>query len=164
MSGYIMLLNGGPISWSARKQPLITLSTAEAEYIALTSVIRELLYLQLLIAELYSPPSLPIPIYCDNQVAIALASNGNFQSRTKHINLQYHFIYSHIRSGTFKLYYCPSKDNVADSFTKASAHTRLQKLRSQMSLACAQGRVLDEPERSNVTDADESKIGTRRRG
>jgi KUP system potassium uptake protein len=93
-----------------------------------------------------------------------LASNRNFQSHTKHINLQYHFICSHIKSGTFKLYYCPSEDNVADSFTKASACTRLQKLRSQMSLACAQGRVLDEPERSNVTDADGSKIGTRRRG
>jgi hypothetical protein len=69
MSGYIVLLNGGPVAWSARKQPLIALSTAEAEYIALTSVICKLLYL------LYKPPPLPIPVFCDNQAAIALTLN-----------------------------------------------------------------------------------------
>jgi hypothetical protein len=76
MSGYVVMLNGGPIAWSARKQPLITLSTAEAEYIALTSVVRELLFLQLLLTELYEAPALPIPIQCDNQAAIALALTG----------------------------------------------------------------------------------------
>jgi hypothetical protein len=97
MSGYIILLNGGPVAWSTRKQPLIALSTAEAEYIALTSVICKLLYLQLLISELYEPPPLPIPVFCDNQAAIALALNGKFQSHTKHIDLWYHFIRLHVR-------------------------------------------------------------------
>lgn len=78
MSGYVVFLNRGPVVWTARKQPLIALSTAEAEYIALTSVARELLYLQLLIGELYEAPSLPTPIFCDNQAAIALASTGKF--------------------------------------------------------------------------------------
>jgi len=70
MSGYVVLLNGGPVAWSACKQPLIALSTAEAEYIALTTVAREILYLQLLIGELYEPTNLPTPIYCDNQATI----------------------------------------------------------------------------------------------
>jgi hypothetical protein len=113
MSRYIVLLNGGPVAWSAHKQPIIALSTAEAEYIALTNVVQELLYLQLLIGELYDPPPLPIPILCDNQAAIALASNGKFQLRTKHIDLQYHFVHLHAKDGTFKLLYCLTDNNVA---------------------------------------------------
>lgn len=62
MLGYVVMLNGGPIAQSARKQLLITLSTAEAEYIALTSMVQELLFLQLLITKLYEAPALPIPI------------------------------------------------------------------------------------------------------
>ena len=96
ISGYIVLLNSGPVAWSARKQPLIALSTAEAEYIALTSVAREILYLQLLIGELYDEVHEPTPVNCDNQAAIALATNNKFQSRTKHIDLRYHFVRTYV--------------------------------------------------------------------
>jgi hypothetical protein len=158
MSGYIVLLNGGPVAWSARKQPLIALSMAEAEYIALTSVIRELLYLRLLLRELYDPIPNPIPVFCDNQAAIALASNGKFQSCTKHIDLRYHFIRSHVKNSTFKLFYCPSEDNIADAFTKALPRPRLQKLRTMMSVACARGGVLEyETERSEARGRSESR-------
>jgi hypothetical protein len=147
MSGYIVLLNGGPVAWSARKQPIIALSTAEAEYIALTTVAREVLYLQLLLEELYCIEHIPTPIYCDNQAAIALASNGKFQSRTKHIDLRYHFVRSHVKNGTFTLSYCPSDDNIADAFTKALPRPRLQKLRMLMALEdCARGGVLGSEE------------------
>jgi hypothetical protein len=142
MSGYVVLLNGGPVAWSARKQPLITLSTAEAEYIALTTVAREVLYLQLLVGELYEPVTLPTPVYCDNQAAIALASNNKFHSRTKHIDLRYHFVRDHVKNGTFGLHYCPTDDNVADAFTKALPRPRLQKLCALMSLGSARGGVL----------------------
>lgn len=154
MSGYIVMLNGGPVAWSSRKQPLIALSTAEAEYIALTSVVRELLYLKLLLSELYQSPPLPIPIFCDNQAAIALASNAKFQSRTKHIDLRYHFVRSHVRDGTFKLLYCPTEENVADAFTKALARPRLQKLRTRMGLACARGGVLESANSTTTESAD----------
>jgi hypothetical protein len=143
-SGYIVLLNGGPVAWSARKQPLIALSTAEAEYIALTSAAREVLYLQLLIGELYEPVNLPTPLYCDNQAAIALATNNKFQSQTKHIDLHYHFIRAHVRNGIFDLQYTPTDENIADAFTKALPRPRLQKLREKMSLGCARGGVLCE--------------------
>jgi hypothetical protein len=143
MSGYVVLLNGGPVAWSARKQPLIALSTAEAEYIALTTVAHEVLYLQLLINELYKPVNLPTPVYCDNQAAITLASNNKFQSRTKHIDLRYHFIRVHIKNGTFELKYCPSEDNVTDAFTKALPQPHLQKLCALMSLGSACGGVLN---------------------
>jgi hypothetical protein len=137
------MLNGGPISWSSCKQPLITLSTVEAEYIGLTTLAREIPYLQLLIGELYGPLTTPTPFYCDNQSAITLASNGKFQSCTKHIDLRYHFVHSHVRNGTFDLIYCPSEENVADVFTKPLPHPHLEKLRSMMKVECARGGVLN---------------------
>lgn len=66
MTSYIMLLEGGPVAWSTWKQPLIALSTAEAEYIGLTTVGCEIMYLQLLVEELYETPSPPTPVYCEN--------------------------------------------------------------------------------------------------
>jgi hypothetical protein len=62
MSGYTVLLHSSPVAWSTQKQTIIALSTAEAEYIALTMVMREILYLQALIAELYEPVIPPIPL------------------------------------------------------------------------------------------------------
>jgi hypothetical protein len=105
MSGYVVLLNGGPVAWSARKQSLIALSTAEAEYIALTSVAREVLFIQALLDELYGPTPDSIPVYCDNQGlgAIALSSNNKFHGRTKHIDLRYHYIRELVKNDTLHL-------------------------------------------------------------
>src|SRR5882757_7843 len=80
MSGYTVLLHGAPVAWSSWKQYLIALSTAEAEYIALTTVACKVLYLRSLLSELYEPVKLPIPVYCDNQGAIALVSNHKFHT------------------------------------------------------------------------------------
>jgi hypothetical protein len=164
MSGYMVLLNGGAVSWSAWKQPIIALSTAEAEYITLTSMAREVLYLQLLLTELYKPASLPTPIFCDNQAAIALASTGKFQLCTKHIDLQYHFIHSYVKNGMFKLFYCPTEDNVTDAFTKVLPCPCLQKLCTHMGLACTQGGVLkSERSEGEIGEPEESDmLGTGR--
>jgi hypothetical protein len=78
MSGYTVLLHSSLVAWSVRKQTIIALSTAEAEYIALIAVMHEIQYLQALIAELYKPVIPPIPVYCDNQGAIALATSNKF--------------------------------------------------------------------------------------
>ena len=142
ISGCLVLLHGTPVAWSARKQSLIAMSTAKAEYIALMSAAREVLYLKSLIGELYEPITHPIPIYCDNQGAIALASNNKFHARTKHIDIRYHFIRALIRDNTLDLKYIPTDDNLADAFTKALPRPRLEKLRADMSVDCARGGVL----------------------
>jgi hypothetical protein len=143
MTGYIAILDGGPVAWSSRKQPIIALSTAEAEYIALTTVGREIMYLQLLLEELYQTTPIPTPLYCDNQAAIALATNNKFHSRTKHIDLRYHFVRFHVQHGTFTLVYCPTDDNVADALTKALPRPRLERLRGMMKVDCTRGGVLE---------------------
>jgi hypothetical protein len=143
MSGYVIMLNSGPVTWSSRKQPIIALSTAEAEYIALMAAAQEVLYLQLLLKELYDEDHSSTPIHCDNQSAIALASNSKFHARTKHIDIHFHFIHAHVKNGTFELHYCPTDDNVADTFTKPLPRPRFQKLRTMMSLGPTQGGVLE---------------------
>jgi hypothetical protein len=87
MLSYTVSLHSSLVAWTAWKQSIIALSTAEVEYIALTTFMHEILYLQALIAELYKPVILPIPIYCDNQGVIALASNNKFHACTKHIDI-----------------------------------------------------------------------------
>jgi hypothetical protein len=118
MSGYTVLLHSSLVAWSARKQTIIALSTAKAEYIALTAVMHEILYLQALIVELYEPVIPPMPVYCDNQGAVALTTNNKFHARTKHIDIQYHYVQSLVWSGLLDLQYCPTEDNIANIFTK----------------------------------------------
>jgi hypothetical protein len=143
MSGYMIMLNGVPVAWSSRKQPIIALSTAEAEYITLTAAAREVLYLQLLIRELYNIPSASTPVNCNNQAAISLAMNNKFHAHTKHIDIHFHFVHTHVKNRTFKLRYCPTEDNVADAFTKAWPRPCLQKLRTMMGLGPTRGGVLE---------------------
>jgi hypothetical protein len=81
MSGYTVLLHSSLVAWSTQKQTIIALSTAEVEYITLTMVMCKILYLQALIVELYEPVIPPIPVYCDNQGALALTSNNKFHTQ-----------------------------------------------------------------------------------
>jgi len=126
MSGYVVLFGGGAISWSAKKQTLVALSTAESEYIAMTHAAKELYWLHSLISEVFQPLSGPLRLRADNQSAIALAVNGYFSPRTKHIALRYHFIREAIEHGIISLTWVGTHSNIADLFTKAldsSKHT-----------------------------------------
>ena len=87
ISGYAFLIDGGAVSWGSRKQELVTLSTAEAEYVAATHAAKEGIWLRRLIGEVFEPIVGPTTLYCDNQSAVAIATNGNFHARTKHIDI-----------------------------------------------------------------------------
>jgi hypothetical protein len=121
ISGYAFLIDGGAVSWSSKKQELVTLSTTEAEYVAMTYAAKEAIWLQQLIGELFRPLEHPIMLHGDNQSAIALAYSdvGQFHARTKHIDIRYHFIRYVIENGSIRLVYCPTQDMVADTLTKA---------------------------------------------
>jgi hypothetical protein len=73
ISGYVFLIDGGAISWSSKKQELVSILTTEAEYIATTHAVKEALWLKQFLSELFHPLDHPLPVYCDNQGAIALA-------------------------------------------------------------------------------------------
>ena len=119
ISGYAFLIDGGAISWSSRKQELITLSTAESEYVAATHAAKEALWLRRLLFELFPSLEAPIPLFCDNQAALRLIEDDNYRARTKHIDKRYHFIREVAQNGVLQLIYCPTDDMAADILTKA---------------------------------------------
>ena len=119
ISGYAFLIDGGAISWQSRKQEIVTLSTAEAEYVATTHAAKEAIWLRRLIFELFTIPPSPTTLYCDNQAAIKLAIEDNYHARTKHIDIRFHFIRQTITDSTLTLIYCPTDDMTADILTKS---------------------------------------------
>ena len=130
-SGYVFMLNGGAISWASRKQPTVALSSTEAEYIALTQATKEVLWLRSLFYEIGAPKHAQeiSQISSDNQGAIALAKNPGFHARSKHIDIQYHFIREHTDTdtGTITLEYCPTDEMTADILTKGLPRARYDK-------------------------------------
>ena len=119
ISGYAFIINSGTVSWSSHKQELVTLSTTKAEYVASTHAAKEAIWLCNFIGEVFLPLVEPTILHCDNQSTLAIATNGNFHARTKHIDIRYHFICFIIKNGSIKLVYCPTDDMTTDTLTKA---------------------------------------------
>jgi hypothetical protein len=134
ISGYVFTLNGGAVSWSSKRQELVTLSTTEAKYVAQTHAAKEALWLSMLRSEVLGRPLAPLTLYADNQGAIALACNDRFHARTKHINIRYHFIRELVEQKKILLAYVPSVSNVADILTKALASPLFKHLASKLGL------------------------------
>jgi len=134
ISGYVFMVDGGAISWSSKKQELVTLSTAEAEYVAATHAAKEALWLRTLFGEIFSPIKTSTIIHGDNKSAISLANDGQYHSRTKHIDIRYHFICYIIEAGSIKLIYCPTNEQTADTLTKALPSAKAKHFASEMGL------------------------------
>jgi hypothetical protein len=137
ISGYVFLIDGGAVSWSSRKQEIVSLSTTEAEYIALTYAAKEALWLRQFLSELFpSSPLQPLTLHDDNQGAVALAHAhiGQFHARTKHIDIRYHFIRYAIEDNLIRVVYCPTENMVADMFTKPLPAAKLTAFNSNVGL------------------------------
>ena len=121
IGGYTFLLNGAAVCWSSKKQSTVALSSTEAEYMALTQAVKEALWLLAILEDLGARRHLEEirNINIDNQGALALARNPQFHARTKHIDIQYHFVREHVEKQTITLSYCATGAMTADIFTKA---------------------------------------------
>jgi hypothetical protein len=137
ISGYAFLIDGGAVSWSSKKQPLVTLSTTEAEYVAATHAAKEGVWLRRLIGELYRPLMQPTTLFSDSQSAIALTKDGHYHARTKHIDIRYHFIRYVIESGLIQLIYCPTDEMTADTLTKALPSAKAKHFATALGLLTA---------------------------
>ena len=91
--GYAFLIDGGAISWSSKRQEIVSLSTTESKYVAATHSMKEALWLRSLLSETFGPIAMATTLFSDNQAAITLACDHQYHSRTKHINVRYHFIH-----------------------------------------------------------------------
>src|SRR5216684_9113996 len=117
-SGYIFMLGGGITSWSSKKQSAVALSSTEAKYIAGGHAAKEAVWLRRLLSELKQDTTEPTTIHIDNQSSIALAHNPEFHNRTKHVNIQHHFLREKVEDGEISLEYLPTNEQPADLLTK----------------------------------------------
>ena len=120
-SGYVFHLGSGVIAWASKKQPIVTLSSAEAEYVAATSAACQAVWLRRVLDGLKQKQQGSTAIYCDNTSAIALSKNSVFHQKSKHIDTRYHFIRELVSNGEVHLKPCKSSDQLADIFTKPLA-------------------------------------------
>lgn len=118
-SGYAFSLGSGVISWSSKKQEIVALSSSEAEYIAATASSCQAVWLKRLLADVFQEQAVGTKIFCDNKATIAMTKNPAFHSRTKHIDIRYHFIRDLVASGSIMLKHCGTNEQVADILTKA---------------------------------------------
>eukprot|EP00253_Pinus_taeda_P014965 PITA_14965 len=116
-SGYVFNLFGGATSWMSKKQSVVALSTTKAEYMVATHASKEVVWLQRLCSSMGLVQE-AIRIYCDNQSAIFLVKNPAYHSKTKHIDVQYHFVRDMIEDKEVLLVKMDTLKNIIDALTK----------------------------------------------
>ena len=126
ISGFLFHFGKGAVSWSLKKQAVIALSSTEAKYILQTHAAKEAVWLRNFVVELQGKTQGPLTVLCNNQGAIVLLKDNKFHSRTKHIDLQYHFIREVVDEGKINVKYIPTAENVANVFTKALARPKFE--------------------------------------
>lgn len=118
-TGFVVNLSNGAINWSSKRQQIVALSSTEAEYIALSSTVRDVIWIKQLLGEIDKSSIMPTTIFCDNQSAIKLGEIEAYRPRTKHIDIRYHHLRQKINEGIIELKYISTKEMTADSLTKA---------------------------------------------
>ena len=144
------MIGGVPVSWKSKRQQTVALSTAEAEYMALSDASREVTWLRRILLNFNCEQVSPTVVFDDNQGCIALAKNPVEHERTKHIDIRYHFIREMVESKVIDVQYIRSEDMLADLLTKGvnrDRHVKLCKLmnlvrKSRNSLNLSEGGVL----------------------
>jgi KUP system potassium uptake protein len=116
------------VSACSRLQPLVTLSTAEAEYQALSLAVQESMFLRQMLSELGYPQHDATPIGEDNQACIFIATTASTSSKTKHLDIRLHFVRDAHQGGLVKTYYVPSNEMLADIFTKPIPNPQFEKI------------------------------------
>jgi hypothetical protein len=128
-SGIIVKLNGDLISWSSKKQNSVATSTCEAEYIAMASVVQEVIWLKQLLTEIGMEVEPQVIVHCDNKAAIIISDSSTLHDRSKHIDIKYHFIRDEIKKDIIKVEYISTDKQQADILTKAINGKQFNKFR-----------------------------------
>ncbi|GJW47515.1 retrovirus-related pol polyprotein from transposon TNT 1-94 [Tanacetum coccineum] len=126
-SGGVQFLGGKLVSWSSKKQDCTAMSTAEAEYVSLSACCAQVIWMRTQLLD-YGFKYNRIPMYCDSKSAIAISCNPVQHSKTKHIDIRYHFIKEHVERGTVEIYFVGTEYQLADLFTKALPKERFEYL------------------------------------
>jgi Reverse transcriptase (RNA-dependent DNA polymerase) len=133
-SGYCAFVGGNLVSWRSKKQNMMARSTAEAEYRAMAHGVSEWLWLRRLLLELGLFEDKPIMMYCDNKTAINIANNPVQHDKTKHVEIDRHFIKDKLDEGIVCMPFVRTKEKIADVFTKGLSITDFSNVIDKMSM------------------------------
>jgi transposase InsO family protein len=131
-TGYVYTLGGGAISWNSKRQNTVALSSCEAEYVAAAQAAKEALWLRSLLGEIGVLQEWPIAIRTDSQSALGLMKNVGYTARSKHVDIQLHFVRETIVKEFLQFTYVNTEMQVADSLTKAVSKDKVEYCRKHM--------------------------------
>ncbi|GJT92081.1 retrovirus-related pol polyprotein from transposon TNT 1-94 [Tanacetum coccineum] len=131
----IQFLGDKLVSWMSKKQDCTAMSSAEAEYVALSASCAQVMWMRTQLQD-YGFNYNKIPLYCDSQSAIAISCNPVQHSRTKHIHTRYHFIKEQVENSIIELYFVRTEYQLVDMFTKALSEDRFQYLVRRIGMRC----------------------------
>jgi hypothetical protein len=136
-TGYLFMVHGSLVSWCSKRQATVALSSAEAEYMSVSSAAQEAIWLRELSNVFGMSTTGPTIIYQDNQGTIAMARNPGYHGRTKHIDIRYHFVRERVADGSLDLEYLSTDQMLADILTKPLPHVKFLALRSLLGMGVA---------------------------
>ncbi|GJR27215.1 ribonuclease H-like domain-containing protein, partial [Tanacetum coccineum] len=134
--GYYVFLGNNLLSWSSKHQPTLSRSSAEAEYRGVENSVAETCWLRNLLRKLHSLLSSATLVYCDNVSAVYLSCNPVQHQRTKHIEIDIHFIHDLVAAGEVRILHVLSRYQFADIFTKGLPSTLFEEFRSSLTFRC----------------------------
>ncbi|GJT14020.1 retrovirus-related pol polyprotein from transposon TNT 1-94 [Tanacetum coccineum] len=132
-SSSMQLLGDGLVSWSSKRQKSAAISNTKVKYIALSGCCAQILWMRSQLTD-YGFGFNKIPMYCDNKSAIALCCNNVQLSRSKHIDIRFHFNKEHVENGVIELYFVNTEYQLADIFTKALGRERIEFLINKLGM------------------------------
>ncbi|KAK8933315.1 hypothetical protein KSP39_PZI015777 [Platanthera zijinensis] len=131
---FIVFMGGNLVSWKSKKQTTVARSSVEAEYRAMSHTVAEIMWVRQILCEIGYPVQDPTPLWCDNQAAIQIATNPVFHERTKHIEVDCHFVREKYEEGLISLTHVKTGDQVADILTKGVTRTRMNFICNKLGL------------------------------
>ena len=127
VSGFCIYLMNCLVSWKSKGQDNVTLSSTEAEYVAISDLCKELMFIRMILIFLGVKIKLPIIVHCDNIGAIFLSYNAKVSQRTKHIDTRYKYVGEYVQEGIVKVVFVRSENNLADILTKNTSQDIFKK-------------------------------------
>lgn len=140
-SGYVFLFDDAAVTWLSKKQPIVTLSTTEAEYVAASVCACQAVWYKRILEESGHHKGEGTVIWCDNTSTIKLSKNPVFHGRCKHIGVRFHFLRELVNDGVIALEHCGSQEQIADIMTKPLRREVFENLRRRLGICSVASKL-----------------------